>query len=142
VARIPGKEFQSPGGGYVAVQLLMTDVTGKSFPQLIDELDPAQLSRYTGVYRLGGQKNAKLYVQYPPKGAGPQELLPESERRFFVVSDLDVFDFPIEVNGLIKRQTRGMGRNAMTAKRFLTLRTKPQRENAGRLFQTVDDVEI
>jgi hypothetical protein len=60
-----------------------------------------------------------------------------------VVSDLDVFDFQIEVNGLIKRQKCGMGRNAMTAKRFLTLRTKPvQRENAGRLFQTVDDVEI
>jgi hypothetical protein len=56
VARIPGKEFQSSGGGYVAVQLLMTDVTGKSFPQLTDELDPAQLARYTGVYLFGGQR--------------------------------------------------------------------------------------
>jgi CubicO group peptidase (beta-lactamase class C family) len=38
VDRTPGKEFRYSGGGYVAVQLLMMDVTGKSFPQLMHEL--------------------------------------------------------------------------------------------------------
>jgi hypothetical protein len=36
-------------------------------------------------------------------GADPQELLPESETRFFVVSDPDVFDFQIDANGLMKK---------------------------------------
>jgi CubicO group peptidase (beta-lactamase class C family) len=34
----PGKEFRYSGGGYVAVQLLMMDVTGKSFPKLMRDL--------------------------------------------------------------------------------------------------------
>src|SRR6266404_2008249 len=38
VGRTPGKEFRYSGGGYVAVQLLLTDVTHKSFPELMDDL--------------------------------------------------------------------------------------------------------
>lgn len=36
----PGREFHYPGGGYVVLQLLMMDVTKKSFPQLMR--DPAK----------------------------------------------------------------------------------------------------
>jgi len=32
VDRVPGKEFRYSGGGYVVVQLLLMNVTGKSFP--------------------------------------------------------------------------------------------------------------
>src|SRR5580658_272790 len=38
VARTPGKEFRYSGGGYVVVQLLLMDVTGKSFPALMHDL--------------------------------------------------------------------------------------------------------
>jgi CubicO group peptidase (beta-lactamase class C family) len=38
VNREPGKEFRYSGGGYVAVQLLLIDVTGKSFPVLMNDL--------------------------------------------------------------------------------------------------------
>jgi len=38
VDRTPGKEFRYSGGGYVAVQLLLMDVTHKSFPELMHEL--------------------------------------------------------------------------------------------------------
>jgi len=38
VDRTPGKEFQYSGGGYVAIQLLLMDVTGKSFPALMRDL--------------------------------------------------------------------------------------------------------
>ena len=38
VDRVPGKEFRYSGGGYVVVQQLMMDVTGKSFPALMREL--------------------------------------------------------------------------------------------------------
>ena len=34
----PGKEFRYSGGGYVAVQLLLMDVTHKSFPELMQDL--------------------------------------------------------------------------------------------------------
>jgi CubicO group peptidase (beta-lactamase class C family) len=38
VDRVPGKEFRYSGGGYVVVQQLLMDVTGKSFPALMHEL--------------------------------------------------------------------------------------------------------
>jgi CubicO group peptidase (beta-lactamase class C family) len=38
VDRLPGKEFRYSGGGYVVVQQLMMDVTGKSFPALMHDL--------------------------------------------------------------------------------------------------------
>ena len=38
VERVPGREFRYSGGGYVVVQQLMTDVTQKSFPDLMREL--------------------------------------------------------------------------------------------------------
>ncbi len=36
--RTPGKEFRYSGGGYVIVQLLLMDVTHKTFPELMHEL--------------------------------------------------------------------------------------------------------
>jgi CubicO group peptidase (beta-lactamase class C family) len=38
VDREPGKEFRYSGGGYVVVQLLLMDVTAKSFPELVNDL--------------------------------------------------------------------------------------------------------
>jgi CubicO group peptidase (beta-lactamase class C family) len=38
VDREPGKQFLYSGGGYVAVQQLMMDVTGESFPELVHDL--------------------------------------------------------------------------------------------------------
>jgi len=47
--RTPGKEFRYSGGGYVAVQLLLMDVTHKSFPELMHELvfEPLGMTRST-----------------------------------------------------------------------------------------------
>jgi CubicO group peptidase (beta-lactamase class C family) len=38
VDRVPGKEFRYSGGGYVVVQQILMDVTGKSFPALMRDL--------------------------------------------------------------------------------------------------------
>jgi CubicO group peptidase (beta-lactamase class C family) len=38
VDSVPGKDFRYSGGGYVVVQLLLMDVTHKSFPELMDDL--------------------------------------------------------------------------------------------------------
>lgn len=74
------------------------------------KLDPASLGKYTGVYIFGGQfkviftgRNGKLYAQYPAFGEEPQELLAESESRFFMMSQPVVFDFQKEADGSIKK---------------------------------------
>lgn len=38
VEMIPGTKFRYAGGGYVVLQQLLTDVSGKSFPDLLDQL--------------------------------------------------------------------------------------------------------
>ncbi len=45
----PGKQFRYSGGGYVIVQRLLTDVTGQSFPALMNDLvfKPLAISRST-----------------------------------------------------------------------------------------------
>ncbi len=74
------------------------------------KIDPATLRVYTGVYLFGGlfkftitQKNAALYAYYPPFGNEPQELLPESDTRFFMTSHPVVLDFQKDSDGSIKR---------------------------------------
>jgi CubicO group peptidase (beta-lactamase class C family) len=49
VDRVPGKEFRYSGGGYVAVQLLLMDVTHKSFPELMHDLvfEPLEMKHST-----------------------------------------------------------------------------------------------
>jgi CubicO group peptidase (beta-lactamase class C family) len=73
-------------------------------------IDPATLRAYTGVYLFGGlfrftitQKNAGLYAYYAPFGNEPQELLPESDTRFFMTSLPVVLDFQKESDGSIKK---------------------------------------
>ncbi len=73
------------------------------------KISPAALSAYTGVYLFGGlfkfeitQKNEKLYVYFPPFGDEPQELLPESDTRFFMTSKPVVIDFRKESDGSIR----------------------------------------
>ena len=74
------------------------------------KIDPATLRAYTGMYLFGGlfrftitQKNGALYAYYPPFGNEPQELLPESDVRFFMTSHPVVFDFQKESDGSIRR---------------------------------------
>jgi CubicO group peptidase (beta-lactamase class C family) len=45
----PGTEFRYSGGGYTVMQLLMTDVTGKDFPSLLEEkvIQPLDLKNST-----------------------------------------------------------------------------------------------
>jgi CubicO group peptidase (beta-lactamase class C family) len=54
VDRVPGKEFRYSGGGYVVVQQLMIDVTGKSFPALMHDLvfEPLGMTHSTFVAPL------------------------------------------------------------------------------------------
>jgi CubicO group peptidase (beta-lactamase class C family) len=81
---------------------------GRLEEHTLAKIDSAALRAYTGVYLFGGlfkfiitQDNGKLYVQYPPFGDKPQELLPESDTRFFMTSQPVVIDFQREGEGSI-----------------------------------------
>jgi CubicO group peptidase (beta-lactamase class C family) len=76
----------------------------------LTKMDPSALRKYTGVYIFGGQfkltitrKDDKLYVQYPPFGDEPQELLTESDTRLFMTGQPVVFDFQKEADGSIRK---------------------------------------
>jgi CubicO group peptidase (beta-lactamase class C family) len=65
---------------------------------------PAILASYEGIYVLGNIKHTvrldgnKLYIEAGPLGREPQQLLPESDTQFFLLSDQLVFSF--EKDGL------------------------------------------
>jgi hypothetical protein len=76
----------------------------------LTKIDPTALRKYTGVYLFGGQfrvtitrNDDKLYLQYPPFGDEPQELLPESDTRLFMTSQPFVIDFQKEADGSIRK---------------------------------------
>lgn len=72
-------------------------------------IDPALLSGYEGVYEIPGagkvivvNKNGRLYIhgdQASPVGSEPQKFLPESDTRFFILSDTTEFQFQTNENG-------------------------------------------
>ena len=57
---LPGTKFRYSGGGYTILQLAMCDVTGKSFPALMDEL----------VLRKAGMRESTYEQPLPAKLAG------------------------------------------------------------------------
>jgi CubicO group peptidase (beta-lactamase class C family) len=50
VDRLPGKEWKYSGGGYVVVQQMVIDVTGKPFPQFMDETVLKPLGMVSSTY--------------------------------------------------------------------------------------------
>ncbi len=78
VDRTPGKEFRYSGGGYVAVQLLLMDVTHKSFPELMDDLVFESLGMTHSTFEVPLRKSlwpeaAKPYASHgtPAEGGWP-----------------------------------------------------------------------
>ena len=74
------------------------------------EVNPTALRMYTGVYLFSGLfkmvvtlNNGQLYLQYGPFGDKPQELLPESETRFFMTRAPFEIEFQHEADGSVKK---------------------------------------
>ncbi len=83
---------------------------GRPQEHTVVKIDPTALRAFTGVYLFSGlfkftvtEKNGKLYVQYPPFGQEPQELLAESDNRFFTTNQPFVIEFQREADGSIKK---------------------------------------
>src|SRR5690348_12170020 len=67
---VPGTLWRYSGGGYVILQTLLSDVTGKSFPQLMRELvlDPAGMARSTYEQPLPKSRAAEASTPYRANG--------------------------------------------------------------------------
>jgi CubicO group peptidase (beta-lactamase class C family) len=78
---------------------------------VLAKIDPALLSAYVGKYEVTGAekptlvtlKGAQLYVQTDALGPEPQELLPESDNQFFVLSAPLIIDFQKDEKGVITK---------------------------------------
>jgi CubicO group peptidase (beta-lactamase class C family) len=70
VDTLPGSIWRYSGGGYTAMQLLMTDVTGKPFPQLLEQLvlRPAHMSHSIFAQPLPGNFRHKAAIAYQSDG--------------------------------------------------------------------------
>jgi CubicO group peptidase (beta-lactamase class C family) len=83
---------------------------GRPQEHTVVKIDPTALRAFTGVYLFSGlfkftvtENNGKLYVQYPPFGQEPLELLAESDNRFFTTNQPFVIEFQREADGSIKK---------------------------------------
>jgi CubicO group peptidase (beta-lactamase class C family) len=91
----------------------------------VANIDPALLSSYTGTYEIPdvgkltvSTKESKLYVTAEPLGPDPEQLLPESETRFFVMPRDITFEFSKDPEGVVSKLLVHFGSQTLEAKRL------------------------
>ena len=79
---------------------------------------------YAGAYKVSSvgnltvtTKDAKLYIQAGPLGPEPQELLPESDTEFFVLSRDVTFTFQKDDKGAVSKLIVHAGSQTFEAKK-------------------------
>ena len=90
----------------------------------LGKIDAALLPNYAGKYEVPGvgklivtAKDAKLYIQADPLGPEPQELLPEVDSQFFVLSRDLTFAFQKDDKGVISKLLFHVGPQTFEAKK-------------------------
>ncbi len=111
VDRTPGKEFRYSGGGYVAVQLLLMDVTHKSFPELMHDLvlEPLGMTRSTFEEPLRKSLWPEAAQPYASNGApveGGWRIDPEMAPAGLWTTPSDLALFAIEVQNAYAGQSK------------------------------------
>jgi hypothetical protein len=89
------------------------------------KIDPALFSAYVGAYEIPGlgklnvtSKDARLYLQAAPLGPDPQELLPQSDTEFFLLSSDFTFAFQKDEKGVVSRILIHVGPQSFEAKKL------------------------
>lgn len=82
LTRVPGAEWRYSGGGFTVAQLLLTDVSGQAFPELMDTLvlRPAGMKDSTFVQPPTGERASRAAVAHLGNGKpvpGRHHLYPE-----------------------------------------------------------------
>lgn len=110
VDKRPGESHRYSGGGYTVSQLMMTDVAGKPFPRLMDELvlDPLGMSRSTYENPLPAELLTHAAAGVLPDGRdveGKRHTYPEMAAAGLWTTAEDLATFAIEM----QRALRGEG---------------------------------
>ena len=99
---VPGSLSRYSGGGYTVMQLLMTDVTGKSFPQYMRDavLAPLGMTRSTYEQPLPADRAAQTASGYRANGSavdGRWHVYPEMAAAGLWTTPTDLAKFAIEI---------------------------------------------
>ena len=106
----------SDGGEFLIQELLRAVAKVYSWPDLqpvehtVAKVDPALLRAYVGIYEdpnagkiTVSMKNKSLYTQADPLGPEPQELYPESNTDFFILSNDVTVSFQRDEKGNVSK---------------------------------------
>ena len=131
VDMVPGTKFRYSGGGYVVLQQLLTDITGKQFPELLDQL----------VLKRLGMDHSTFQTELPPRLATNSAAghLPNGQKmkgRHFVSPELaaaGLWTTPSDLAKLvveIQRSLQGKSNKVLTRESTRQMLTR-QIENSG-----------
>lgn len=110
VDRTPGQEFRYSGGGYVVVQLLLTDVAQKPFPELMHDLvlQPVAMTRSSFEQPLPNTQSPDAALPYDEHGnpvAGGWHTYPEIAAAGLWTTPSDLARFALEIEKAYESQS-------------------------------------
>jgi CubicO group peptidase (beta-lactamase class C family) len=113
VDKLPGESFRYSGGGYTICQLMMTDVSGTSFVDLMHDLviDPIGMSQSTYENPLPAHHLAHAAAGVLPDGtpvAGKRHTYPEMAAAGLWTTAEDLARFAIELQKAVRGESRLM----------------------------------
>ncbi|HEX7288018.1 MAG TPA: serine hydrolase [Candidatus Angelobacter sp.] len=124
VDTVPGTNWRYSGGGYVIIQQVLEDVTGKPFPKLMQEivLGPIGMTHSTFEQPLPASRLPEAAMPYDPNGqavAGGPHTYPEMAPAGLWTTPSDLARYAIEVQrALVGKSNRVI--SAATARQMLT----------------------
>ena len=130
VFKVPGESWRYSGGGYTILQLLLTDVTGRPFPELLQRevLAPAGMRASTFEQPPGDMARARMAVGYLGDGTrvqGDWHLYPEMAAAGLWTTAEDLARFAMAV------QQAARGGGSLLSRTTAQLMLRPGQNNHG-----------
>ncbi len=131
VDTVPGTEWRYSGGGFTVMQLLMTDVTGSAFPDLMRRLVLSKAGMSNSSYQQPVTADVRAFAAtgYNPAGVpvpGKYHVYPEMAAAGLWTTPTDLARFCIEI-----QKTREGRSNAILNKHSVTEMLTPQKGEWG-----------
>jgi len=113
VDTVPGRMMRYSGGGYVVIQQLLEDVTGKPFPQLMQEtvLEPAGMRHSTYEQPLPPDRLAEAAMPYKQDGQpvrGGPHTYPEMSAAGLWTTPSDLARFAADLQKSLSGKSKGV----------------------------------
>ncbi len=128
---IPGAIYRYSGGGYTVMQKMLTDITGMTFPDLMNMyvLDPLGMKNSTYEQPLPGELTGNAAAGHKPDGSmvpGKWHSYPEMAAAGLWTTPSDLLRYALEVQNSLKEESKGIISQGM-AEEMLT----PQKNSHG-----------